>query len=94
MKTRIEGLLVWLKSATDQQVADTGTTRPYLRLIGYGHKTASVGTAALIEKATNGAATRQQLRPDDWHVMWPELDCSQASSGSQSTQANSSEAAS
>lgn len=26
-----------------------------------------------IERATNGAVTRQDLRPDDWRDIWPEL---------------------
>ena len=26
-----------------------------------------------IERATNGAVTRQDLRPDDWREIWPEL---------------------
>lgn len=26
-----------------------------------------------IEKATNGAVTRKDLRPKDWHLIWPEL---------------------
>lgn len=26
-----------------------------------------------IELATGGAVTRKDLRPDDWHLMWPEL---------------------
>lgn len=26
-----------------------------------------------IEKATAGAVTRRDLRPDDWHQIWPEL---------------------
>lgn len=26
-----------------------------------------------IEQATNGAVTRRDLRPDDWHLIWPEL---------------------
>lgn len=28
---------------------------------------------AAIEMATSGAVTRQQLRPDDWQKIWPEL---------------------
>ena len=28
---------------------------------------------AAIEQATNGAVTRQDLRPTDWHKIWPEL---------------------
>lgn len=86
MKTRIESLLNWLKHANDQQIKATGTTRAYLRLIGYGHKTASVETAALVERATGGQATRQQLRPKDWHLMWPELVGQSSSSSSQTAQ--------
>lgn len=26
-----------------------------------------------IVKATNGAVTLRDLRPDDWHLIWPEL---------------------
>ena len=26
-----------------------------------------------IERATRGAVTRRDLRPDDWHLIWPEL---------------------
>lgn len=26
-----------------------------------------------IERATNGAVTRRDLRPDDWRAIWPEL---------------------
>lgn len=26
-----------------------------------------------IERATDGAVTRQDLRPDDWREIWPEL---------------------
>lgn len=26
-----------------------------------------------IERATNGQVTRRDLRPDDWHEIWPEL---------------------
>lgn len=27
----------------------------------------------IIEKATNGLVTRKDLRPADWHLIWPEL---------------------
>lgn len=26
-----------------------------------------------IERVTDGVVTRQALRPNDWHVIWPEL---------------------
>ncbi len=32
-----------------------------------------VERCAAIEKATKGAVTRRELRPDDWQVIWPEL---------------------
>ncbi len=31
-----------------------------------------------IERATSGAVTRRDLRPLDWHLIWPELDASSA----------------
>ena len=73
MRTRKNGLLEWLKTATDEQVAQTGTSRAYLRLIAYGHKTASAEMAAKTEIASGGTVTRKQLSPDDWNVIWPEL---------------------
>ena len=29
--------------------------------------------AARVEHVTNGAVTRKELRPSDWHLVWPEL---------------------
>ena len=31
-----------------------------------------------IEQKTGGAVTRQELRPNDWHLIWPELTQSEA----------------
>ncbi len=66
-------LLDWLKTATDQAVDETGTSRAYLRLIAYGQKTASPSMAVGIERATCARVTRQDLRPADWARIWPEL---------------------
>lgn len=30
-------------------------------------------TCVRIEQATAGKVTRRDLRPDDWHLIWPEL---------------------
>lgn len=68
-----KALLDWAKTANDEQVKRTRTTRGYLRQIAYGNKTASAELAARLEKETCGAVTRKQLRPDDWRVIWPEL---------------------
>lgn len=73
MNTKHPQLLAWLKAATDECVAKTGTTRAYLRLIGYGQKKPSPLMSVGIEEATEGAITRQQLRPGDWQSLWPEL---------------------
>ena len=35
--------------------------------------TVPVEHCSAIERATNGAVTRRDLRPDDWHRIWPEL---------------------
>lgn len=72
-KRRNAQLLKWIKTATDTQVSSAGASRSYLRLIAYGHKHPSPSVAAGIERATEGAVTRQQLRPDDWPLIWPEL---------------------
>lgn len=73
MSKKISGLLCWLKSASDEQVSETKTTRGYLRQVGYGNKKASPELASRIEAATGGEICRKQLRPDDWYVIWPEL---------------------
>lgn len=73
MNTKIAPLLAWLKTASDIDIAETGTTRGYLRRIAYGQKVASAEMSSGIERATLAAVTRKILRPDDWHLVWPEL---------------------
>lgn len=47
--------------------------------VGYLRKACSAGQkfgaelCVAIEQSTAGAVTRQELRPDDWHLIWPEL---------------------
>lgn len=38
-----------------------------------GKRSLPVQHCAVIEKATSGAVTRKDLRPDDWQAIWPEL---------------------
>lgn len=40
---------------------------------GYGARLPGPVYCVAIERATAGAVTRQALRPDDWHLIWPEL---------------------
>jgi len=48
---------------------------------GYSGRIPSPIYCAAIERATNGQVTRRDLRPQDWHLIWPELAESQASNG-------------
>lgn len=38
-----------------------------------GDRPVPVDRCVAIERATNGAVTRRDLRPDDWQLIWPEL---------------------
>ena len=38
-----------------------------------GKRPVPVHRCAAIERATGGAVTRRDLRPDDWHLIWPEM---------------------
>jgi len=38
-----------------------------------GKRPIPVERCVAIEQATNGEVTRRDLRPDDWHLIWPEL---------------------
>ena len=77
MIVTMDNLLAYLNNKTtrDQNIfaADCGTT------IGYLRKACSIGSkfkpelCVIIEKVTNGQVTRKDLRPDDWHLIWPEL---------------------
>ncbi len=73
MRTKHTQLLEWLKTASDEAVDRTGTTRGYLKQIAYGNKQASASVASSLERELQGLLTRQSLRPDDWAVIWPEL---------------------
>lgn len=53
--------------------ADSGATVGHLRNVASGFRAASPILASAIERATSGAVTRQSLRPEDWHLIWPEL---------------------
>lgn len=73
MRIKNTQMLDWLKVASDEDIARTGTTRGYLKQIAYGNKQASARVASSIERETQGLITRQSLRPEDWRAIWPEL---------------------
>lgn len=70
LKTYLMALPVAERMAFAQQC---GTTWPFLRNIAYGYRLAGEKLCVAIEKATAGQVARRDLRPDDWHEIWPEL---------------------
>ena len=50
-----------------------GTTAGHMRNVSYGLRQPSPELCVAIERATNGAVTRRDLRPTDWPRIWPEL---------------------
>lgn len=75
----LEELKNYLSSLSMQQKMDyatrAGTTLGYLRkVISISRYTIHPLTCALLEKESNGQVSRKNLRPDDWQIIWPELD--------------------
>ncbi len=50
-----------------------GVAYTYMNQMVTGHRPIPVEYCAQIELATGGAVTRKEMRPDDWHEIWPEL---------------------
>lgn len=50
-----------------------GVSTAYLRQMERGIRVWSPARAVHAEKLTGGRVTRQDLRPDDWQRIWPEL---------------------
>lgn len=50
-----------------------GVTPPVVNQWVKGERPVPIQACVLIEKVTEKAVTRRELRPDDWHLIWPEL---------------------
>lgn len=50
-----------------------GITVGHLHNIAYGVRSCSPGLASALERSTENAITRRDLRPKDWARIWPEL---------------------
>ncbi len=50
-----------------------GVQPPTLQQWINGSRPVPVQKCTAIERVTDGQVTRQDLRPDDWHLIWPEL---------------------
>lgn len=53
--------------------ARCGTTWAFLRNVMYGQRTPNEKLCVAIERESRRKVTRLDLRPDDWHLIWPEL---------------------
>ncbi len=49
------------------------STKGHLQNIAYGYRPCSPVLAVAIELETKGEVTRQELLPNDWRQLWPEL---------------------
>lgn len=50
-----------------------GVSPSYVAQLSEGRRPVPADRARRIETETGGAVTRKDLRPDDWHEIWPEL---------------------
>lgn len=83
-------------NALDSAIAQMGSVRKLAAALGVSQPAISNWRArgtvidaaycVAIERATNGAVTRCDLRPDDWQLIWPEL-CEQNPAATPTTQA-------
>lgn len=63
-------------SLTDREAlaAKSETSAGHLQNIAYGYRPCSPELAVLLERNTDNAVTRRDLRPTDWLAIWPELE--------------------
>jgi DNA-binding transcriptional regulator YdaS (Cro superfamily) len=52
---------------------DLGINPSFLSQMASGNRAITAERASAIERATSGQVTRQELRPEDWQAIWPEL---------------------
>ncbi|MDW3682964.1 helix-turn-helix domain-containing protein [Cupriavidus sp. CV2] len=50
-----------------------GVKPPTVQQWASGARPVAIERCVAIEQATKGAVTRKALRPNDWHLIWPEL---------------------
>lgn len=66
--------LATLERGGATRLADAlGVSISFLSQMASGSAAISPARCVSIEQATDGAVTRQELRPDDWAAIWPEL---------------------
>ena len=70
-------LSIYLKGMTPERRADfavqSRTTLGHINNVQYGTRTASAALTRSIAQLTERQVAEWDLRPDDWHLIWPEL---------------------
>lgn len=56
-----------------QIAAKCGTTRNHLRNVAFSGKVCGPHLAVALDRVSGGRVRRWDLRPSDWHLIWPEL---------------------
>ena len=71
-------LKTWLseeKGRASRLAKELGVPYSFVHKMSVGIKSIPIAHAAQVERITGGAVTRKAIRPDDWAVIWPELNC-------------------
>lgn len=61
------------RGGSTQLAEKLGVSISFMSQMASGVAAISPARCVFIEQATGGAVTRQELRPDDWNLIWPEL---------------------
>lgn len=61
------------RGGASRLASDLGVSISFLSQMASGIASISPARAVEIEKATSGAVTRKDMRPDDWKAIWPEI---------------------
>lgn len=62
------------EEARVQFAAQCGTSLGHLRNVSNGQRPLDPKVCVQVEKRSDGAVRRWHLRPDDWWLIWPELE--------------------
>lgn len=72
----MEKLQSWLgekRGRATELAAALGVPASFVTKMAIGDRPIPIVHMARLEEITQGAVTRRDLRPDDWHLIWPEL---------------------
>lgn len=62
-----------VRAAQEAFANKCGTSIGHIKNVGYGYRSCDPALALSIERESGGLVTRQELRPDDFWRIWPDL---------------------